>query len=317
MAHNILIRCDASKEIGLGHITRCLVIANYFRDEGHKVYFAIRDYSLGKEKIKEQNFDYFSVNKKDFDYNSWINNLLEKLSINIFVGDVRDGLPSRVIIEMKNKKILTIAIDEPSDYAKECDLCFYPPHANIDKSKYKGKVYKGLEYVLLRPEFYEPFEKVENEIPNVLVMIGGTDAFNLTLPVIKQVDKNNEKFKISVILSDKHKDIKQLNKFAETSNHQIKVYNEVKDMSSFLNNIDFAVVAFGTVVYELIYKKIPAIYITNEKFDNEIKLFFEQNKYGLFDSLNFSKIMNQQFKRSYLKNKVLEEIKTFRGRTWT
>ncbi len=61
---------------------------------------------------------------------------------------------------MKNKNILTVAIDEPSDYAKECVYMFLSTKALIiDKTKYKGKVYQGLEYVILRPEFYEKFEK--------------------------------------------------------------------------------------------------------------------------------------------------------------
>ncbi len=290
MTNNILIRCDASKEIGLGHITRCLVLANKFRDDGHKVVFAIKNYEIAKEKILAQDFTFDVLLDEGFDYFDWISSLLKKYEINIFIGDVRDGFPIELISYMKNKKILTIAIDEPSDYAKECDLCFYPPHAKIDFSQYKGKVYKGLEYVLLRPEFYEKFVKKKNDIPNLLVMMGGTDAFNLTLPVIKKIDKNDKQFEISVILSNRHNDINSLNEFIDTSNHQIKLYNEINDMSSFLNNIDFAISLFGTVSYEYLIKNIPTVYIQHEKETANAYNYYIDNNYAIVSDIENTNI---------------------------
>lgn len=286
MKKNILIRCDASQSIGLGHITRCLVFANKFRKNKCKVFFAIKNNELAIEKIEEQQFDMLIANDDNFDYFSWIEKILKEKEIDIFTGDIRDGFPIELISYMKNKNILTVAIDEPSDYAKECDICFYPPHAIIDKTKYKGKVYQGLEYVILRDEFYEKFEKVKNEIPNVLVMMGGTDAYNFTLPVIKKIDRSKENFEIKLILSEKHKDIDLLNKFAKISNHKVIIYNKVENMASFLNNIDFAVSQFGTVAYEFLSKNIPAIYIYNDKEKFHSYDYFIDNLYAFINDIN-------------------------------
>ncbi len=277
---NILIRCDASKKIGLGHITRCLALANEFRNDGHKVFFAIKNHEIAIQKLKEQKFDILIADDKDFDYFKWIENILEKKDIDVFIGDIRDGFPSELIILMNSKNILTIAIDEPSEYAKKCKLCFYPPHALIDKDLYKGKIYQGLEYIILREEFYKKQNKKKNTIPNILVMMGGTDAFNLTLPIVKQIDKENEKFKISVRLSKSHKDIDLLNKYAKISKHKISVYNEVKNMAEFLNGVDFALVSFGTSIYEILTKNIPITSIClNEEHYNSSD-YFVKNGYA-------------------------------------
>lgn len=310
MNKNILIRCDASKEIGLGHITRCLVLANELRDDKNRVYFAIKNYEIAIEKIKEQQFDMI-VADDNFDYFKWIEDIIEQQKIDIFIGDIRDGFPIELISYMKNKNILTVAIDEPSEYSKECDLCFYPPHASIDKSKYKGKIYQGLEYVILRDEFYKEYEKKENDIPNILVMMGGTDAYNLTFPVVEKIDKNKEYFEISVILSDKHKDINLLKEFIKTSKHQIKIYNKVENMSSFLDNIDFAISQFGTIAYEYLIKNIPAIYIYNDKENINTYNYFVNNSYALvsdIEDINIDILSNLSYKKLEINCKIFEVI---------
>ena len=311
MNKNILIRCDASKEIGLGHITRCLVLANKFRSDGYNVYFVIKNYEIAIEKLKEQQFNML-IAEYDFDYFNWIEEIIEGKKIDIFIGDVRDGFPIELISYMKSKNILTVAIDEPSSYAKECDICFYPPHAIIDKTKYKGKVYQGLEYVILRYEFYEKFEKVKNEIPNVLVMMGGTDAYNLTLPVIKKIDTCKENFEIRIILSEKHKDLDFLNEFLKISNHKVVIYNKVENIASFLNNIDFAISQFGTVAYEYLAKNIPAIYIHNKKESINNYNYFIKNRYALLteiNSIDIQKLFNLSYERLEFTCRIYDLIK--------
>ena len=311
MNKNILFRCDASKKIGLGHITRCLVLANQFRDNGNKVFFAIKNYEIAKEKIKEQKFGILIADENNFDYFEWMKNIVEVKKINIFIGDVRDGFPIELITFMKNRNILTIAIDEPSEYAKECDLCFYPPHAKIDKTLYKGKVYQGLEYVILRPEFYKKYEKKNNDIPNILVMMGGTDAFNLTLPLIKRIDKENVDFQISVLLSDKHQDINFIKDLISSSKHKISLYHNIQDMSSFLNDIDFVISQFGTVAYEYLIKSIPSIYIYNKKEIVNTYDYFLNNYYALLNDIkdiNIDKLLNLSYKKIQFNCKIFEEI---------
>lgn len=278
MHKTILIRCDGYKEIGLGHVVRCLALAKQLRNLNHRVIFATQNKNLGSDKIQQENFEIRPIEKPDFSYHHWIEHLLNEYNIDIFIGDVRDGLPTKVIQYMKKKHILTVAIDEPSDYAKECDLCFYPPHAQIDTSCYKGKVYQGFEYVVLREEFYKPFIKTKNEIPNVLVMMGGTDAHNLTLKVLQMLEVNQQTFTISVAIQQSHPEKEAIKTFINKSLRKIQLFSDINNMPTFLNSVDFGIITFGMSAYELLKLQIPFITIClyNEHWESS-KIFENQN----------------------------------------
>lgn len=257
MKKNILIRCDASEEIGLGHIVRCLVLAKKLRLRGNKVYFAVKNYTLVINKIRENGFDWIVASKNNFDYDSWVLDIVDKKSINIFIGDIRDGLPITTIKKLKKKGILTVAIDEPSKYAKECDLCFYPPHAQVNEEEYRGKLYKGFEYVILRDQFYKDYERKKNTTANILVMMGGTDPYNLTLEIIQKIINSEQEVNISVIIK---KDHPQKEKIQELEKN-INIYSDIKNMAEFLISMDFAIISFGVTAYELLAMQVPSIHI--------------------------------------------------------
>lgn len=262
---NVLIRCDASIEIGLGHVTRCLVLANQFREQGHHVFFAMKDHKLGIEKVNEQHFS-VHVALPSSNYTQWLTQLCQQLNITIFIGDVRDDLPLSAIKKLKKDDILTVAIDEPSDYRKACDLCFYPPHAQLGKldwQGFEGKIKQGLEYVLLRPEFYQAHTKKNNKKPNILIMMGGTDPYQLSLPILHKLLSLKLNANFILLVSKDYCDLSLIKELE--SNQNVVIFNHKKEMARFLLGIDFAIISFGMSAYELLAMSIPSIHICLNK----------------------------------------------------
>ena len=155
-------------------------------------------------------------------------------------------------------------------------MSFYPPHANVNKLDYKGKVYQGLEYVILRDEFHEDYKKTKNDIPNILVMMGGTDSHHLTLDIVKQLLILRHNINISVVIKENHKHYNVVNKIE----NNVKVYSSIENMARFLNNVDFGIISFGVSAYELLANQIPAIHVCLDEDHQEASKWFTNNNYS-------------------------------------
>lgn len=309
---NILIRCDASVAIGLGHVTRCLVLAQSFKEKGHNVFFAMKNHALGIHKVTEQGFK-VHLAPTPFNYDSWLQTLTSQLAINLFIGDVRDGLPTETIEQLKIKNILTVAIDEPSDYRKACDLCFYPPHAKLEQldwSGFKGQIKQGLEYVVLRPEFYQKHNKVHNDRPKILVMMGGTDPNNLTLAVVKQLLSFKKEMDITVAIAPNHTDYSFIKNIAKN----VSIKSNIIDMAKFLTRIDFGIISFGVTAYELLAMQIPALHVCLNDDHWQSSEFFEKQHisdrvmYSDLESIVQRTINIKNIPILICENKIVDEV---------
>ena len=200
---NILFRCDGSVEIGLGHVVRCLALADELKiNRGCEIYFAMRESELGIKRVKES-YPVLQTDNKTFDYEEWLIDCINQTEAQIFIMDMRDVLTRKELKQIKKKTgVKVVTIDDPEDKRLESDLAFYPPIPQIEKMNWKGfngKLCIGWEYVIIRKEFAMPYPKPKNRIPHILVSMGGTDEKNMTSFVIEALDELDEKFKAAII----------------------------------------------------------------------------------------------------------------------
>ena len=213
---NILFRCDGSIKIGMGHVIRCLALADHLKENhGCKIHFAMRKSELGINRVKKS-YPVIEANEQSFDYVDWFFDCISQTQSKILIMDMRDGLTKEQLKLIKKKTgIKVVTIDDPEDKRLEADLAFYPPVPQLEKLNwdgFEGELYVGWEYVLLRKEFLKQYPKPKNSIPNILVSMGATDGKNMTEFVINSLDRIIEKFKVTIIVGSGYPYLKNLKK---------------------------------------------------------------------------------------------------------
>lgn len=274
-----VLRCDASNQIGLGHIFRCLVLADQLNSAGYDVTFVSdRRNESYLTKIYRNNFPVITIDVQN-NYKSEMIDIIENKFVRLLIIDVNHNFPVEVLYECRKKNITTIAIDSKNKFSEKCDICFFPPHATLEYRNYDGKIYQGLEFVLLRKEFlsFQRLFKKTNKINNVFLMPGGTDPNKLCSKLIDLLlQRYDHNMKIHALQSQV--DQKRLYFFGEQKN--VFLHEEILNMPNFLKNIDYSIITFGMAAYEMLVMGIPATHICRNSGDKKASEWFQRKGYA-------------------------------------
>ncbi len=291
----VLFRCDGTPEIGLGHVMRCLALAEELRDKKIESYFAMRKGPLGASMVEENGFQIMLSDEagRSFSYDRWLGNCAREKRANAVVFDVRDGLSRDTVRELRNSGLLTVTIDDPEDKRLEMDLAFYPPVPQVkrmDWSGFTGELYSGWEWVILRKEFAEWRKKRDRlsptpityhpSIPQILITMGGSDPAHLTLKVVQALNTLLTDFHADIVQGPGFRDQDALNELLSSASYSFEIHRNVKNMVAIMAEVDLAIASFGVTAYELAAAGIPSIFLCLTEDHSESATAFTEDGKG-------------------------------------
>ena len=274
--NKILIRCDGSPQIGLGHIVRCMALAEELQETQNCIItFAMRKSKLGINIVNKK-YPVIVSNEELFNYENWLSECIEDTNADVLILDVRDTLGKEIVKRLKEKhKLVIVDIDDPEEKRLSADLAFYPPIPQIKEmnwSEFKGELYSGWEYVILRKEFCRKYPKSNNAIPNILITMGGSDPLDMTKFVVRALDSIEAKFTVTIILGSGYQHKERLNQLLKKMKYKYDIYRNPSNIAGIMANSDFAVTSFGVTAYELAAICVPTIYLCLTK-DHAVSAF--------------------------------------------
>lgn len=293
----LAFRVDASKEIGTGHVMRCLVLADTLKRRKIDSHFICRDYSGNLiNHIKKSGYTVSVLSKINE-----LNQSLEKENNNVFswyerlLGDWRlDAQFTRDIIN--KKKIEQLVIDHYGidinwellvrqsklkkiimidDLANRSHTCEVLIDQNFGRKieDYKNLVPKdcnilvGTNYGLLRDEFLKWRSsslkgRTNRSAKKLLISFGGIDLNNLTQKIIyllEKIQKDINFEQIYIVLGENSPHFNQISKVVKLSSLEINLLSGISNMAEIMSKSDIAIGAGGTSALERACLGLPSI----------------------------------------------------------
>jgi len=288
----ILFRCDASTDIGMGHLIRCLAVAEELQKQ-HQIIFATMkdDTNL---YIKDKNFKTF-LKEKDVSEEVFIERIKSILKPDILVLDKKYPYSIDCLKKFKQSNIRIVMLDNICPGLSECYEIIFP-NAHLDKNILKkylsaeriSQVKTGLEYIILRNEILDLKNKINHNLhnpPNILVTTGGTDPEGILLKLIPWLKEMKLKANILILISQAFKYKDELKKIIINLPDNFKVLPY--SLEEF-KKADVAICIFGVSIYEMIYLQIPTICISHSRENAKSEKILKE-RYNVFEDLGYFK----------------------------
>lgn len=277
---NIAFRVDSSFDIGIGHVMRCLTLAQKITQKmnANVTFFSRKNDGCINTKIKELGFKLCEMVEpiddfqSDLQHGRWLGNTI-KNDVKEFIEKSNQQLFDLVIIdhyaidkrwhnEVRNITKKIMVIDDLGDREHDCDFLldqtFLCPHTKyLDKVPKYCELLLGTEYALLREEFLIPPKK--NRQKNILLMFGGTDPDNLTIECLFNLKHTRYFQNINVVLNNSALHINSVKNFCKENS--ITLHISPKNIAELMSTSILAIGAAGTTSWERCAMGLPAVVI--------------------------------------------------------
>jgi len=250
--------------MGLGHVVRCLALADELHENhGVAVSFAMRASPLASEMVKRRSYPILQASDDlVFDQEAWLHDCVSKSGAQILVVDVRDDLSKAALESLAKKGTVIAVLDDLSERRWAADIAFYPPVPQVrrvDWSGFRGRLCVGWEWIVLRSQFAESLPLRSNSKCSLLIAMGGSDPAGLTLKAVRAVDRLGEDFECVVIVGAGFCHRQSLRDLLGQTRRRFTVREDVSEMSAAMAQADLAVCSFGMTSYELAAMEVPAV----------------------------------------------------------
>jgi UDP-2,4-diacetamido-2,4,6-trideoxy-beta-L-altropyranose hydrolase len=320
----VIFRTDASVCIGIGHVMRCLTLAEALKDRGAECCFICRKHEGNLlEQIRQRGFDAYdlpvaaefaeSIGSGANQYSgqsAWLGSDWATDAAQTKAGAGGTGVDWVIVDhyaldERWERAIRPICqrlmvIDDLADRSHDCDLLLDQNFYLDQDLRYQEllpkhcKTLLGPAYVLLRPEFEKTRKGLrtrDGTVKRILVFFGGSDPENQTRTVLAALKKmNTPDISVDVVVGH-----------TNPNRHSIQVlcgqlpdvtyFCNVSNMAELIANADLGIGAGGSAMWERCYLGLPTITVVFA--ENQVRTTEDVAQLGAIEYLGWTNLLGE------------------------
>jgi spore coat polysaccharide biosynthesis predicted glycosyltransferase SpsG len=256
----ILVRCDAGRRHGLGHLARCLTLSDAFRQAGYDVRFVSDDAdAIVARRVQDAGFG-FTLSPGHAGSAADLRHLIQ----------LANSLSAAVLLDSKDidasycaalsQQSLLICLDDEALRDLPCHL-LVNPNIWIRSGDYPARdrreILAGAAANLVHPAYFELDRR--SPAPRLLVTLGGEDPKNDTLAVVRAVARVVSEISVDIVLGPAHPDPASAQAAAAALIPHARCIFGPPSLLPYIRDASVAVTAAGTTCYELAAARVPQI----------------------------------------------------------
>ena len=283
-------RVDASTEMGIGHLMRCLTLAERLARRGGEIHFICRDLpDVYRGQIVANGYHFHPLppaihpvdNSTGPAHAAWLGASWQEdaeqsaAAIHAFGGTrvlVIDhyAIDSRWQAVLRPQAALICVIDDLADRPHDCDVLFDQNYFADPAGRYRGllpascQTLFGPSHALLRPEFVaarHPLRQRNGQIRRLLVFYGGADPDNFTGRTLDALAPHlGPQLELDIAVGAINPHIDRLRACCSGLPH-VRLHVQSNRMAELMAAADLAFGACGTASWERCALGLPAIVV--------------------------------------------------------
>ena len=324
LKRKIYFRSDGNANLGLGHVLRCLALADILKDDFECVFVTrfVDEFIIAE--IKKSCSDYVKLSDKKHKHFDEFISFLNKEDIVVL-----DNYFFTTKYQKKIKAVgcILVCIDDMHDKHYVADLVINhgiglkDEHFSVESYT---KLCLGWDYALLRKPFLNVIPRKRDEQKRCLVCIGGSDKYNITTKIVRLLEGVKSLEIIDVITGSNFLFGSELDKEILNNKKKVNVFSNLSafDIVERMQTADFGILPASTISLEATAVGMPFLvgFYTENQEEYYHNLTSLANNIGLgnllelidFDNFNFEKTIINNFNKKFTTKKIINIFNGFK-----